>query len=145
MKRLLLLMLTAVFTLSVLAGCGAASVVPQQTETPAPQEVPETEANPGIPTATPNPNITKPEGQVMGGENPYIEGKITALTEDAVTILAEGVYYELDLGTKGKRDLGIFNKDESKPMIMLGTYIIAYYRNNDGVKTVESLEILEAN
>ncbi len=146
MKRSFFVMISMLLVCTLCVACA-----PQNSQAPAPSKAPgnseeQMPENPlSVPTATPNPNITRPEGQVMGGENPFIAGKITALTDDAVTILAEGVSYELQLGKKGKSDLRFFNKDKNKPKIMLGTYIVAYYHNRDEVKTVESLEILEAN
>lgn len=99
----------------------------------------------GGPKATPNPDITNLEGQILPGDEPGVQGAIRSLDEEKMKVEVGNDKYTFILGEKGKSELALFNKDPEKPRIMVGTFVNVYYEEVDGDKMVKSIEIVESN
>lgn len=99
-----------------------------------------------LPVATPNPDITHPEGQFYeaNGEK-KAEGGLSVLGEDFLKIMIDGKEIEFTLSEKAMREISIYNKDKKNPRIMRGTMLLITYTERNLIKIAETIDIVTAN
>lgn len=99
-----------------------------------------------LPVASPNPDISHPEGElyISNGEN-KAEGGLTVLGEDFLKIMVQGKELEFALSENAKREISIYNKDKNNLRIMRGTMLLITYTERDLIKIAETIDILTAN
>lgn len=99
-----------------------------------------------LPIASPNENITKPEGKFYEvNKEPVAEGGLVSLGDDYLTIMIEKKEYKFIMSDDVKKAIAFFNKDKDNLRIKRGTMLVLYYEIQDGNYFAKSLEILEAN
>ena len=123
MKKIALFLCTIITASVVFGGCGIS----------------------GGPKATPNPEISNLEGQVLPGKELGVQGTIKSLDDEKMKVLVGGEKYTFILGEKGKSELALFNKDPENPRVMKGTFVNVYYEEDGDKKVVKSIEIVESN
>ena len=130
-KKIILSILCIVMTASMLCACkgndGGSSVIQ-------------------LPVATPNPDISHPEGElyVSNGEK-KAEGGLTVLGKDFLKIMVAGEELEFALSEKAQHEISIYNKDKKNLRIMRGTMLLITYSERNLVKIAETIDILTAN
>ena len=99
-----------------------------------------------LPVATPNPEITHPEGRFYEAEGKMkAEGGLKALGSDFMRVMIEGQEVEFALTENAQREISIYNKDPKNPRIMQGTMLLITYTQRDLVKFAETMDIITAN
>ena len=93
-----------------------------------------------------NPNITHPEGSFyeIDGEL-KAEGGLVALGEDFLKLMIKGEEIEFALSANAQEQIEIFNKNPLEPWIKKGTMLVLTYKNENLVKVVYEVEVLNAN
>ncbi len=130
-RRMLAICMCALLSVSVFAGCkkneGSSKITP-------------------LPVATPNPNITRPQGQYYEVKGELkAEGGLKALGKDFMKVMIEGEEVEFALTEKAQWEISVYNKDPKNPRIMQGTMLLITYTERDLVKFAETMDILESN
>ena len=130
-KRILALILCMVCAVSLFCACGE----------------PKEEGNVvKLPVAEYNPNITHPEGGFS-----EVDGKLTAdgglvtLGEDFLKLMIKGEEIEFALSDNAMKQINIFNKNKNDLMIKKGTMLSLTYKNENLVKVVYEIEVINAN
>ncbi|MBE7022387.1 MAG: hypothetical protein E7414_04145 [Ruminococcaceae bacterium] len=94
--------------------------------------------------ATLPPGITKPEGGIVSTNPKIVEGRITRLTDDEISLNVQGVTWNMELSDEAQGMLARYK--ELKVDIRKGTFVMAYYEEeNDGEREVTRIERVEMN
>ena len=99
-----------------------------------------------LPIADYNPNIKHPEGSFYEFEGELkAEGGLVALGEDFLKLMIKGEEIEFALSDNAVKLINLFNKDKNDLMIKKGTMLVLTYKNENLVKVVYDVEVLNAN
>lgn len=99
-----------------------------------------------LPIATPNPEITHPEGRYYESEGQLkAEGGLKVLGSDFMKVMIEGEEIEFALTENAQWEISIYNKDEKNPRLKQGTMLLITYTQRDLVKYAETMDIINAN
>ena len=99
-----------------------------------------------LPVATPNPDITHPEGRYYEAEGEKkAEGGLSVLGDDFMKVMIEGNEIEFALTENAQWEISIYNKDKNNPRLMQGTMLLITYTERDLVKYAETMDIINAN
>lgn len=94
--------------------------------------------------ATLPPGITKPEGGIVSTNPKIVEGRITRLTEDEISLSVQGVEWRMELADEAQAMLARYKELEVD--IRKGTFVMAYYEeDDDGERDVTRIERVEMN
>ncbi len=128
-RRIIAVLACTVFVMSLCAGCK--------------------KDEPGVtklPVATPNPNITHPEGKYYEAEGALkAEGGLKVLGADFMKVMIEGKEEEFALSEHAQWEISQYNKDPENPRICIGTMLLVTYEVKNLVKVVETMDIITAN
>ena len=131
MKIKTLSILLCIFTLFSVSACkkseGSSNIIP-------------------LPVATPNPNISKPEGafRTINGK-PAATGGLSVLGTDFLKIMVEGKEVEFALSKDALKQIGYYIEDKDNPQIMKGTMLTIHYHEDDLIKIADEIVIVTAN
>ena len=120
MSKLLSVCLAFLLCFTCLAGCNA-------------------EFTPEVPEG-----ISNPEGGVVSAKPPMVEGWIVKISKDKVTLMVDGVEWDMKLDEQVQKNVKRF-KEIDMPM-KRGGYVLAQYELlEDGTRLVNRLEHLNMN
>ncbi|MBR2499601.1 MAG: hypothetical protein IKB60_00825 [Clostridia bacterium] len=85
------------------------------------------------PTPTISPSITKPQGVFYETTPPMLDGLVTELTDDTITVTIEDVPYELKLSKRAKEEIKIYKNKYDTP-VSVGSFMqIKYEETKEGM------------
>lgn len=94
--------------------------------------------------ATLPPGITNPEGGVTSTDPKAVEGRVTKITDNAITLKVQGVEWNLALTEHTKWEAERFAELEMP--IVKGSFLLVYYEETeDGNRQATKLEHLSVN
>ncbi len=129
-RRIMAVLACAVFVMSLCAGCK------KEEESKVTQ----------LPVATPNPEITHPEGRYYEAEGKLkAEGGLKVLGSDFMRVMIEGEEIEFALSEHAQWEISQYNKDPKNPRICQGTMLLITYEVENLVKVAQTMDIINAN
>ena len=91
------------------------------------------EAKAPEPTPTIPPTVTKTQGVFYETTPPMLEGLVTELTKDTITVTIEDMPYELKLSKRAKEEIKIYKKKFDTP-VRVGSFMqIKYEETKEGM------------
>ncbi len=87
--------------------------------------------------------ITNPEGGVVSTDPKAVEGRIEELKKDSMVLVVENVKWKLSLSEQVQKDIVTLN--EKGVTIKKGSFVVAYYDEENGKRQVTRIEKLRAN
>ena len=90
------------------------------------------------------PHIQYTEGQFYDTNPPIMEGAVTAIDAETITIKIKGKEYTLTLSDRAKEEIVIF-RDKYDKHIKVGTFMQIKYEEKDGGYIANNLLFLKGN
>lgn len=87
--------------------------------------------------------ITNPDGGVVSTDPKAVEGRIEELKKDSMVLIVEKVKWKLSLSEQVQKDIVTLN--EKGVTIQKGSFVVAYYEEENGKRQVTRIEKLRAN